>query len=227
MPFILFIFLMLPILFMKRKNSDDSGSEGRRKIFKPKKQKVKTAETKIINEIRSDVNNINSIDDCIYGLKAYIANNIPVFKEKLVLLVIQAEGLNKRKVNLKNILDIKFMPTEIIYINISSIIQKVEIIMIEKIKILLNILWNFDEREYEITLNLSSNNNIKKRKENIFEKYNKNIADTIELFGTLLTQLDEIQLEISDLAIANQNNLEENEFIDRINNIIGTIKKYK
>ena len=110
-----------------------------------------------------------------------------------------------------------------IYLKLLSIIQEIESNIISKIRILLLIIWDFDEAAYEDS-HLQKN---KQSKNAILNKYKKYISDINNIFDTMLTKIDEIQVEILSLIFNDNSKSENKELIDQIDYIANNIKRYK
>lgn len=182
---------------------------------------------KNLENIFNQLSLIDCIDESIIAIDKYKENNISLFYNCLNELTEAALNFKNKKISFKNIIENNFNSLELISNKLITAINSCEKIILEKINVLLYILWNFDENEiYYVATKFNKKSNVE-QKIVIIDEYKGYIIKTINLISIFNLKIDELQLEISQLVLNNDLKNNKNQLIESLNNIILNINLYQ
>jgi hypothetical protein len=150
-----------------------------------------------------------------------------IFNKELNLLLLQVENFNNKKFGFQNILELKFLPNELIFLKLIIMINDANSIIIENTKSILTIIWNFDEESNNLIRQQGDYLNIKTSHIEIIDRYKKNILKLVDKINDIINKIDSIQLGISELILDKTLNSDYETSLDYIDDIINNINKYK
>jgi len=174
-------------------------------------------------------NKILTVDDYVEALNVH--RGLKTFGKTVEILLDQIGRLQKKNKTIREILLQIFCASEMSYQKFDVVITEVEKIFFMNIRIILNKLNAFDEKDYEIVRkNHESGAFSQQFMEDKFKVYYEYIAfvnAAVEDNEQILLKLDKLLLEISGLSSPESGQLEQMPGMIEIDNLIKNAKYYK
>ena len=143
------------------------------------------------------------------------------------ILLNQIERISKKQERIDDILLQKFNENEISYKNFKNIISEVVNVFYINLKSVINKINIFDEEEYRKVKKENINNKISQEKIEMFQKYITFVKESVENNEEILLKLDKVLLELSKFNSLEDGELENMNAVKEVDELINKIKFYK
>ena len=178
-------------------------------------------------ELRMPVQNIQSLDDCIVGLKdALDASDI--FDDDIEQNIEQIKRLRRKHTTIKDTLLQKFTVSEMSYQKFDVVLQNVEDVIYMNIRSILNKISAFDIIEYE---NLHKkgfkSDELSQEKMEIYNEYIDFVKNATTANEKILLKLDKMLLEISRYNSLEDGDVQKLPVIIEMDELIKNANLYK
>lgn len=150
-----------------------------------------------------------------------------VFSKGIDILLNQIERISKKQERIDDILLQKFNENEISYKNFKNIISEVVNVFYINLKSVINKINIFDEEEYRKVKKENINNKISQEKIEMFQKYITFVKESVENNEEILLKLDKVLLELSKFNSLEDGELENMNAVKEVDELINKIKFYK
>ena len=150
-----------------------------------------------------------------------------VFSKDIDILLNQIERISKKQERIDDILLQKFNENEISYKNFKNIISEVVNVFYINLKSVINKINIFDEEEYRKVKKENINNKISQEKIEMFQKYITFVKESVENNEEILLKLDKVLLELSKFNSLEDGELENMNAVKEVDELINKIRFYK
>ncbi|WP_028546782.1 hypothetical protein [Paenibacillus taiwanensis] len=174
------------------------------------------------------IKQIKTYDEYVEHLSRY--RHTKGIESDISLALGQVDRMHKRKRTLIEVLQQRFVETEMSYKKFISVTEEVEHLFYQNIRSILNILHVYDEAEFVRVFQQQSShfsNDLIQKKASVYQNYLSTISSSISNNEEILLKLEQLLLEISSLDHIEAGEIEQLSCVQELDSLIRQTKYYK